>query len=48
MAQGCDAETSLLRHITPDLADMSKAVRTVDETQASEHIWSDLIGSSGV
>ena len=48
MAHGCEAETSLLLHIAPDLVDMSKAVRTVDETQTSEHIWWDLMGSSGV
>jgi creatinine amidohydrolase/Fe(II)-dependent formamide hydrolase-like protein len=33
MAQDCEAETSLVLHFTPDLVDMSKAVRTVGETQ---------------
>jgi creatinine amidohydrolase len=48
MAHGCEAETSLLLHIRPDLVDMSQAVRTVDEIQTSENIWWDLGGSSGV
>jgi creatinine amidohydrolase len=47
-SHGCEAETSLLLHITPDLVDMSKAVRTIDEVQTSEHVWWDLQRSSGV
>jgi creatinine amidohydrolase len=47
-SHGCEAETSLLLHITPDLVDMKKAVRTMDEVQTSEHIWWDIAGSSGV
>jgi creatinine amidohydrolase len=48
MAHGCEAETSLLLHLVPELVDMSKAVRTIDEVQTSEHIWWDLAASSGV
>jgi creatinine amidohydrolase len=47
-SHGCEAETSLLLQLTPDLVDMSKAVRTMDEVQTSEHIWWDLVASSGV
>jgi creatinine amidohydrolase len=47
-SHGCEAETSLLLHITPDLVDMKQAVRTMDDVQTSEHIWWDLAGSSGV
>lgn len=48
MAHGCEAETSLLLHVAPDLVAMDRAVRTIDEVQTSEHIWWDLAGSSGV
>ncbi len=48
LSHGCEAETSLLLHITPDLVDMTQAVRTMDEVQTSENIWWDLAGSSGV
>jgi creatinine amidohydrolase len=48
MAHGCEAETSLLLHIGPELVDMGKAVRTLEEVQTSEHIWWDIAGSSGV
>ncbi len=48
MAHGCEAETSLLLHIRPDLVEMSKAVRTMEEVQTSDHIWWDLTGGSGV
>ncbi|HWE64384.1 MAG TPA: creatininase family protein [Chloroflexota bacterium] len=47
-SHGCEAETSLLLGIAPDLVDMTRAVRTMDEVQTSEHIWWDLAGSSGV
>lgn len=32
-------ETSLMLYLCPHLVDMSKAVRTVEEVQRSEHIW---------
>jgi creatinine amidohydrolase len=48
MAHGCEAETSLLLHIRPDLVEMNKAVRTMEEVQTSDHIWWDLMGGSGV
>jgi creatinine amidohydrolase len=48
MSHGCEAETSLLLHLTPELVDMSKAVRTIEEVQTSENIWWDMEGSSGV
>jgi creatinine amidohydrolase len=35
-----ETETSLLLHLRPDLVDMSKAVRTIDEVQRSEHVFS--------
>jgi creatinine amidohydrolase len=47
-AHGCEAETSLLLQLTPDLVEMSKAVRTIEEVQTSEHLWWDMMGSSGV
>jgi creatinine amidohydrolase len=48
MSHGCEIETSLMLQIEPDLVDMSKAVRTIDEVQTSEHIWWDLADASTV
>lgn len=36
---GEEDETSLMLYLCPHLVDMSKAVRTVEEVQRSEHIW---------
>jgi creatinine amidohydrolase len=35
-----ETETSLVLHLRPDLVDMGKAVRTIDEVQRSEHLFS--------
>jgi len=41
-SHACEAETSLILHLQADLVDMSKAVKTMDEVQRSEHIFWDL------
>jgi creatinine amidohydrolase len=35
-----ETETSLVLHLRPDLVDMSKAVRTIDEVQRSDNLFS--------
>ncbi|HEV7214868.1 MAG TPA: creatininase family protein [Chloroflexota bacterium] len=47
-SHACEAETSLLLHLRADLVDMTKAVRTMDEVQRSEHIYWDLAGGGPV
>jgi creatinine amidohydrolase len=47
-SHACELETSMLLHLRPDLVDMSKAVRTMDEVQRSPHIFWDLQRGSRV
>lgn len=47
-SHGCEAETSLLLALREELVDMSKAVKTMDEVQRSEHIFWDLAGGGPV
>jgi len=42
-SHGCELETSLLLHLRPDLVDMSKAPRDMDDVQRSEHIYWDMV-----
>jgi creatinine amidohydrolase len=41
-SHACELETSMVLHLRPDLVDMSKAVRTMDGVERSEHIFWDL------
>jgi creatinine amidohydrolase len=41
-SHACELETSMVLHLRPDLVDMSKAVRTMDEVQRSPHIFWEL------
>lgn len=45
---GCEAETSLMLRVRPDLVDMAKAPRTMDTWQTSKHIFWDLQRGSNV
>ncbi len=47
-SHGCEAETSLMLQVRPDLVDMKQAPRTMDEVQRSKHIYWDLQGGSKV
>lgn len=47
-SHACELETSMVLHLRPDLVDMSKAVRTMDEVQRSPNIFWDLQGGAPV
>jgi creatinine amidohydrolase len=47
MSHACEAETSLMLAIRPDLVDMTKAVKDIN-LQSSRFIWNDLIGKPPV
>jgi creatinine amidohydrolase len=47
-SHACEAETSLLLHLRPDLVDMTRAVRDMDGVQRSAHIYWDLQKGSPV
>jgi creatinine amidohydrolase len=47
MSHACEAETSLMLAIRPDLVDMTKAVRDIN-LQPSRFLWNDLIRKSPV
>ncbi len=45
---GCELETSLMLQVRPDLVDMIKAPRTIDEVQRSKHFYWDLERASPI